>query len=231
MRVARTSASSSLFSLIAGIKMGQVFGLDYEPPSTGNVIVLGCHKAGKTSLLTKFEKIDLDPGQIEAEAQPIDGPVAAMRYFDIKMTDKIELCIADMSGNPSARDMWRTQAEKYVYDAVVWVVDGTDRSKLEEARMELDRMLSLVALKNRPLIVIVTKRDLPQEQQISTEEITKKLKLQSYAQKWIFSVSAKTGEGLQDAFDRVAKMVRRVVRVREDGVDPFAQSDRRVPMV
>eukprot|EP01122_Echinamoeba_exundans_P011792 TRINITY_DN4813_c0_g3_i1.p1 TRINITY_DN4813_c0_g3~~TRINITY_DN4813_c0_g3_i1.p1 ORF type:complete len:214 (-),score=40.12 TRINITY_DN4813_c0_g3_i1:110-751(-) len=213
--------------------MGQVLGLDYEPPSTGNVVVLGCHKSGKTSLLTKLEKIDMTPEQLAAEIpeQPADTPTSALKYFDIKMSDKLELCIADLSGHPSVREMWRQQVESYVYDCVVWVVDGTDRSKLDEARMELDRMMTLLALKNRPVVVVVTKRDLPAEQQIPTDEITKKLKLQSFAKKWIFSVSAVTGEGVQDAFDRVVKVVRRIVRIRDDGEDPFAQSDRRVPMV
>lgn len=208
--------------------MGQVFGLDYEPPSTGNVLVIGCHKSGKTSLLTKLEKIDMEADHLAAEVEETHGPTSALRYFDIKLSDKVELCIADLSGDPTVRDMWREQAEKFVYDCVVWVVDGTDRDKLEESRAELDRMMSLVALKNRPLVVCVSKRDLDG---VTTEEITKKLKLQSYPQKWIFGCSAVDGQGIQDAFDRVVKMVRRVIRARDDGEDPFAQPDRRVPLV
>ena len=96
-------------------------------------------------------------------------------------------------------------------DGVIYVVDSADHEKLDEARIEL---LRLVKGQNNPsclpTLVLANKQDLPDS--MTPEQVAKELSVQELSltqQCEVLPVCAVTGEGLPDAMDCMVEMVRR----------------------
>lgn len=84
---------------------------------------------------------------------------------------------------------------------MIWVVDANDTARMTEARSELDELMKEAKLKNVPMLVLANKSDLVMAK--DADEIADLMKLKEITGREIkcVSVSAKTGDGLQDAFD------------------------------
>lgn len=96
-------------------------------------------------------------------------------------------------------------------DGVIFVVDSADRENLDEARVELMR---LVKGQNNPsclpTLILANKQDLPDA--MTPEEISKELSVQELSvtqQCQLLPVCAVTGEGLPDAMDCMVDMVQK----------------------
>lgn len=96
-------------------------------------------------------------------------------------------------------------------DGIIYVVDSADREKLDEARIEL---LRLVKGQNNPgclpTLILANKQDLPHS--LTPEEVGKELSVQELSmtqQCQLLPVCAITGEGLADAMDCMVDMVRK----------------------
>lgn len=96
-------------------------------------------------------------------------------------------------------------------DGIIYVVDSADREKLDEARIEL---LRLVKGQNNPgclpTLILANKQDLPDS--LTPEEVSKELSVQELSmsqQCQLLPVCAVTGEGLSDAMDCMVDMVRK----------------------
>ncbi len=89
--------------------------------------------------------------------------------------------------------MWR-----YYYpqtDAIIFVVDSNDRERVEEAKMEIHKLLQEDLLKDAALLVFANKQDLPNT--VSAKELSNLLDLPRVQRKWFLQpCSATTGVGI-----------------------------------
>lgn len=85
--------------------------------------------------------------------------------------------------------------------ALIYVVDSTDRNRMEEAREELMAILDADEMRSAICIVFANKQDMPGA--LTAAEITDRLGLtQLRNRKWFVQrTCAHTGEGLYEGFD------------------------------
>lgn len=83
---------------------------------------------------------------------------------------------------------------------MIFVVDSTDKERLEYSKQELDIMLQEEELKGAPVLVLANKQDLPGA--MTEQEIFSGLGLTNIkARQWsMFKISAMQGTGLDEAF-------------------------------
>jgi len=118
--------------------------------------------------------------------------------FIIKTIDYegYKLNIWDVGGQKTLRSYWRNYFEKT--DALIWVVDATDRLRIEDCKMELHGLLQEERLSGASLLVFANKTDVTNC--MSAQEIRENLQLDAIrTHKWhIIRCSAITGENLKD---------------------------------
>lgn len=162
------------------------------------VLMLGLDNAGKTTIVKRIM------GEDVMQVSPTLG-------FIIKTIDfqGYKLNIWDVGGQKTIRSYWRNYFEKT--DALIWVVDSTDRIRVGECRSELKELLREERLSGASLLVFLNKTDVAGC--MSEREVQQKLDLDNIAtHRWIIvECSAITGLNLdkglswiiQDARDRL----------------------------
>merc|ERR1719443_2031378 len=93
------------------------------------ILVLGLDNAGKTTILKKLSDEDV------SHIMPTQG-------FNIKslIHDGFKLNVWDIGGQKTIRPYWRNYFEST--DALVYVIDSSDRRRLEESGTELSELLA-----------------------------------------------------------------------------------------
>lgn len=133
--------------------------------------------------------------------------------WDVGGQDKVcEACSAHLSSRlllytlPSLlhcsysqiRPLWRHYYQNT--QGIIFVVDSNDRERVEDARNELERMLSEDELRDAVLLVFANKQDLPKA--MSPSEVTTALGLTSMSRKWFCQgTCATTADGLYEGLD------------------------------
>merc|ERR1711879_806030 len=87
----------------------------------------------------------------------------------------------------------------------IFVVDSSDRDRIEDAREELTKMLSEDEMRDAVLLVLANKQDLPHA--MSTSEVAEKLGLNDLRRRQWFvqSACATTGDGLFEGLDWMSR--------------------------
>lgn len=120
--------------------------------------------------------------------------IETIEYTDVK-DRHIEFQAWDLGGQKKIRDLW---AQYYQgTDAIIFVIDSNEPTRLTEVREELCSMLKHPLLDAKvPLLILANKQDLPQS--INVNEITMALDLESLTdRRWMIQETcAMTGEGL-----------------------------------
>ena len=100
------------------------------------------------------------------------------------------------TGQKTIRPYWRNYFEQT--DALVYVIDSADRTRLDETGSELNELLEEDKLTGVPLLCFANKQDLLHA--LSADELAESLNLHSIRDRhWqIQPCSAKTGDGLKD---------------------------------
>lgn len=158
------------------------------------LLVLGLDNAGKTTILKKLSDEDIQ------NIQPTQG-------FNIKslIHDGFKLNVWDIGGQQSIRSYWSNYYE--ATDTLVYVVDSSDRKRLEECSDQLKELLEEEKLLGVPVMVFANKQDLLNA--CEPTEIAQALNLESIRDRaWsIQACSAKTGEGLQEGMEWVVQNI------------------------
>ncbi len=111
------------------------------------VLILGLDNAGKTTILKKFNGEDIN------EISPTLG-------FNIKTLHfkEYKLNVWDIGGQTTIRAYWRNYFEST--DALVWVVDSSDKIRLEDCKKELHSLLKQEKLSGATLLIFCNKQDI-----------------------------------------------------------------------
>ncbi|KAJ1335359.1 ADP-ribosylation factor-like protein 2 [Microdochium nivale] len=147
------------------------------------ILMLGLDNAGKTTIVKKIMDEDVNT-------------VSPTLGFIIKTIDfeGYKLNIWDVGGQKTLRSYWRNYFEKT--DALIWVVDVTDRLRIDDCREELHGLLQEERLAGASLLVFANKSDV--SGCMGEGEIMAGLQLASIkTHQWkILRCSAMTGENL-----------------------------------
>jgi ADP-ribosylation factor-like protein 6 len=117
------------------------------------IIVVGLDNSGKSTLINHLKP----KKSASYEVAPTVG--FSVETFD---RDKLRFTVIDMSGAGTYRSLWET----YYADvqAIIFVIDSTDKIRMCVAKDELDALLAHADVKRNataPLLVFANKMDLP----------------------------------------------------------------------
>uniref|UniRef100_A0A671T7I4 ADP-ribosylation factor-like protein 1 n=1 Tax=Sinocyclocheilus anshuiensis TaxID=1608454 RepID=A0A671T7I4_9TELE len=180
------------------------------------ILILGLDGAGKTTILYR-----LQVGEVVTTIPTIGFNVETVTYKNLKFQ------VWDLGGQTSIRqDVFillciirikkeRNQAKNLIFllhrpywrcyysntDAVIYVVDSSDRDRMGISKSELVAMLEEEELKKAILVVFANKQDM--EQAMTPTEVANSLGLPALKdRKWqIFKTSATKGTGLDEAME------------------------------
>lgn len=155
-------------------------------------LMIGLDAAGKTTILYKCKL-----GEVVTTIPTIGFNVETLEYKNHRFE------VWDVGGQDKIRPLWRHYFQNT--NTVIFVVDSSDRDRIEEARDELAKILSEEALRDAILLVFANKQDLPNAMTVT--EVTEKLGLENVsARHWfVQSACATTGDGLYGGLDWVSR--------------------------
>uniref|UniRef100_A0A0A9WU20 ADP-ribosylation factor 6 n=1 Tax=Lygus hesperus TaxID=30085 RepID=A0A0A9WU20_LYGHE len=163
--------------------MGKVLGRMLGLMRDTRIVMLGLDAAGKTTILYRMKM-----KKTVSTLPTVGFNVENFSYKNVKFT------VWDVGGQSKIRPLWR-----HYYTgthALIFVVDSSDRDRIEEAKNELQRILNDRELSKAVILVYANKQDVPDA--MRPIEIQEKLGLTKVRDKnWHVQPScAKTGDGL-----------------------------------
>ncbi|CAD5118162.1 DgyrCDS6895 [Dimorphilus gyrociliatus] len=170
--------------------------LKSQPDKELRILLLGLDNAGKTTLLKKLASEDV------SHITPTHG-------FNIKSVSSngFKLNVWDIGGQRKIRPYWRNYFENT--DVLIYVIDSSDRKRLDETGVELRELFDEEKLAGVPVVVYANKQDLFDA--APPDEISDSLELLSLRDRaWhIQACSALTGEGVTEGMEWAMKTVGR----------------------
>ncbi|KAK1974927.1 ADP-ribosylation factor family protein [Colletotrichum cereale] len=150
------------------------------------ILMLGLDNAGKTTIVKKIMGEDVNT------VSPTLGFIIKTIDYDGYLT----ALVRDVGGQKTLRSYWRNYFEKT--DALIWVVDATDRLRIEDCREELHGLLQEERLSGASLLVFANKTDV--NGCMDEQEILQGLQLEAIrTHHWhILRCSAMTGTNLEE---------------------------------
>lgn len=169
----------------------KLWGIDREI----RILILGLDGAGKTTILYRLQM-----GEVVKTKPTIGFNVETLKYQNLTLN------IWDLGGQTSIRPYWRCYYANTA--AVIFVVDSTDRERIETASKELHLMLREEELLEATLLVFANKQDLPGA--MTAAEVSQGLALTDLKDRlWsIVASSAIKGEGLSEGLDWLMDVIK-----------------------
>ncbi|KAM3128697.1 ADP-ribosylation factor-like protein 2 [Paramecium bursaria] len=152
------------------------------------LLILGLDNAGKTTILKKFNGEDI------SQISPTLGfNIKTLQYKHYKLN------VWDVGGQTTIRTYWRNYFEQT--DGVIWVVDSTDKARLDDCKRELVNILKQEKLIGATLLIFCNKQDVLKA--LSLQQIREYLELDLIETRhWgVIACSAVTGQGLIEGID------------------------------
>ncbi|XP_074272842.1 uncharacterized protein LOC141596541 [Silene latifolia] len=164
------------------------------PAKEYKIVIVGLDNAGKTTTLYK-----LHLGEVVTTHPTVGSNVEELVYKNIRFE------VWDLGGQDRLRTSWTTYYRGT--NAVIVVIDSTDRARISIMKDELFRLLPNEDLNQAVVLVYANKQDL--KDAMSAAEITDALSLHSIKNHdWhIQACSALTGDGLYDGLGWIAERV------------------------
>jgi len=149
------------------------------------ILMLGLDAAGKTTILYKLKL-----GQPVTTIPTVGFNVETLVY------KKTRFNVWDVGGQDKIRPLWR-----HYYtgtQGLIFVVDCADTDRIDEAKMELHRIINDREMRDAVILVFANKQDLPDA--MKPTEVQQKLELMNLRDRvWYVQPScATTGDGLED---------------------------------
>jgi len=153
------------------------------------IAVVGLDSAGKTTMLNflRFEK--------NIETLPTIGV-----NVEVLQRENVNMSIFDLGGQLHFRTLWGTLMKGS--SAIIFVIDSSDRERIEEAKNELWKVLMDPLYPDAPLLIVANKQD--KEGAMSIEELIRACDLDQPEKvgnrSWhIQPTVATTGQGVEEA--------------------------------
>ncbi|KAF2492173.1 ARF/SAR superfamily [Lophium mytilinum] len=156
------------------------------------ILMLGLDSAGKTTIVKKIMNED-----VYSVSPTLGFIIKTIEY------DGYKLNIWDVGGQKTLRTYWKNYFEKT--DTLIWVVDATDRERIDDCRRELEGLLLEERLMGASLLVFKNKSDVSGS--MTEDDVRLALHLDSIkTHKWtIMACSAMTGMNLQEGLQWVVQ--------------------------
>eukprot|EP00931_Biecheleriopsis_adriatica_P061448 TRINITY_DN36948_c0_g1_i1.p1 TRINITY_DN36948_c0_g1~~TRINITY_DN36948_c0_g1_i1.p1 ORF type:complete len:211 (-),score=53.70 TRINITY_DN36948_c0_g1_i1:21-629(-) len=159
------------------------------------IIMVGLDNAGKTTMLYRLKL------GVAVRTLPTMGfNVEKLEYKNIVFT------MWDLGGQTRTRQIWQHYYQNT--DALIFVVDSSDRDRIDEAQEELMKMLKREEMRDAVLLVMANKRDMPNA--MNNQELAQRLGLHglSKGREWhVQETTATTGDGLHEGLDWLAESI------------------------
>ncbi|KXN74023.1 P-loop containing nucleoside triphosphate hydrolase protein [Conidiobolus coronatus NRRL 28638] len=161
------------------------------------IIIIGLDNAGKTTLLERIKTIYLG---VKGLSPDKIGPTVGLNIGRIQIGNAF-LKFWDLGGQKDLHSIW----ESYYSEChgVLFVVDSTDKVRLEDCQAAFEKALSNQVLEGVPVLMAANKQDL--EGSLKVEEIkeifnpiAEKLGAQDSR---VLPISAIDGQGVKEAID------------------------------
>mmetsp|Transcript_17997 Transcript_17997/g.25214 ORF Transcript_17997/g.25214 Transcript_17997/m.25214 type:complete len:181 (+) Transcript_17997:99-641(+) len=157
------------------------------------MLMLGLDAAGKTTVLYKLKL-----GEVVTTIPTIGFNVETVEYKNINMN------VWDVGGQQKIRPLWRHYYQNT--EGLIFVVDSSDKERLEESKEELDKMLQEDELRDAVVLVFANKQDLPGA--LNVKQVTEGLGLDKLRRRWyVQGTCATSGDGLYEGLDWLASAV------------------------
>lgn len=169
--------------------VNQIWGSLFNLNKQAKILLLGLDSAGKTTIIYQFKL-----GEQVVAIPTIGFNVEEVKYKNISFT------MWDVGGQERIRNMWHHYIDNS--DALIFVIDSSDRDRFETCKKELDYLLSREELANASVLIYANKQDLPGA--ASPHEITQVLGLDRYksSHQWYVQSSVATRlDGLYEGLD------------------------------
>lgn len=152
------------------------------------ILMIGLDSAGKTTILYKLKL-----GEIVTTVPTIGFNVESVVYKNICFT------VWDIGGQDKIRSLWRHYYQNT--NGIIFVVDSSDRERIDKARVELEKLIELIELREAVLLIFANKQDLPNS--MSASELYEKLDLKKIKNRewFIQGTCATSGYGLCEGLD------------------------------
>ncbi|CAJ1397406.1 unnamed protein product [Effrenium voratum] len=167
------------------------------------ILMLGLDAAGKTTILYRLKLAEVVT-TIPTVAQLCSGTFCSLIFYQLEVEYKnIRFTVWDVGGQDKIRKLWRHYFRGT--DGLIYVVDSSDRERIQDAKEELQKMLAEQEMENAALLVLANKQDLPNA--MPAAEVMEKLELQKlrHRQWFIQSTCAPTGDGLYEGLDWLSR--------------------------
>eukprot|EP00761_Pharyngomonas_kirbyi_P013410 gb/GECH01013439.1/.p1 GENE.gb/GECH01013439.1/~~gb/GECH01013439.1/.p1 ORF type:complete len:186 (+),score=33.52 gb/GECH01013439.1/:1-558(+) len=183
--------------------MGSIFSMLYNAFSgvyPARILMVGLEAAGKTTILY-YMKI----GEVITTVPTVGQNVERIER------DKVSMSVFDLSGQSHQRDLWRHYHNNT--DALIWVIDASDKQRIEESREELIETITSPDMnKLKAVLIFGNKQDLPGA--VGSKKLAEKLgiKQELERKRIVYRVQgtcATKGEGLDDGIAWLAKAIKR----------------------
>ena len=155
------------------------------------IIIVGIDNAGKSTTLEQLRKSFTGKG-MDLDKIP---PTIGLNIGRFTINGVVAICW-DVGGQLGLRQLWINYFEEV--DAILFVMDSSDRQRFTEASAALDSALSNPSLAGKPLLFLANKQD--KEDSVPIEELVNSFKLEAIsgrAVRWV-KCSARQNENLEE---------------------------------
>lgn len=166
------------------------------------IVMVGLEGTGKTTLLYRLKF-----GQY-TNSIPTIGFNCEKVHIREGESKGVTFTIWDIGGKDNMRPLWKSYLRSA--DGILFVVDSSGREDMEEARIELMKLVKTQNPQNIPTLVVANKQDLPEA--MSPEEVAKAVGVSELSVGHVCQLlptCAVTGEGLSEAMDVMYEMIKK----------------------
>ncbi len=156
------------------------------------ILILGLDASGKTTIMNR-----LKTGENKVTVPTIGFNVEHLQFGNLNFVGW------DIGGQHVIRKLWHNYFQDT--DAVVFVIDSSDRRRFDEVRIELESLSKHRALLQCPFLIFANKQDLPQA--ADTNHIVNSLglfQMLRYRNWKVCESTATTGSGIHRGFEWLA---------------------------
>jgi len=161
------------------------------------ILMVGLDSAGKTTILYRLKL-----GDVVTTLPTVGFNVETIVY------KKVRFCVWDVGGQDKIRALWRHYYQNT--QGLIYVIDSSDRERMEEARTELTKLMMEPELENTVVLILANKQDIPNA--LNMRQVTEGLGLTSPSVKNPFKVQpccAVTGAGLNEGLEWLSSTLSR----------------------